>query len=55
MGIEPMPFNYPHKLKTKTEITKYRTRGLVVRASVQFPGRVRPKDFKSWYSQLPCL
>jgi len=20
-----------------------------------FPGRVRPTDFKSWYSQLPCL
>jgi len=19
------------------------------------PGRVRSKDFKSWYSQLPCL
>jgi len=22
---------------------------------VRFLGRVRPKDFKSWYSQLPCL
>jgi len=22
---------------------------------VWFPGRVRPKNFKSWYSQLPCL
>jgi len=31
---------------------------LVVRASASwsvFPGWVRPKDFKSWYSQLPCL
>jgi len=36
-------------------------RGLVVRASSlsvdlgSIPGRVRPKDFKSWYSQLTCL
>jgi len=37
-------------------------RGLVVRAFASqsvdlglIPGRGRPKDFKSWYSQLPCL
>jgi len=23
--------------------------------SCSFSGRVRPTDFKSWYSQLPCL
>jgi len=25
------------------------------RQLIRFPGRVGPKDFKSWYSQFPCL
>jgi len=28
---------------------------LAYQTRVRFPGRVRPKDFKSWYSQLPRL
>jgi len=26
----------------------------VIRSGFRFPGRIKPKDFKSWYSHFPA-